>query len=87
MSGSPWGIIVKEDEDEALVTLPYKKYIQVVDTTTMTLAQKIKCPGGCRGITLIDKDIALGRPGKVFIINKEGKHLISITKRTRFNCY
>ena len=79
LSGNPWGIIVKEEEDEALVTLPYKKYIQVVDTTTMTLAQKIKCPGDCRGITLIDKDIALGRPGKVSIINKEGKHLISIT--------
>jgi hypothetical protein len=77
MSGSPWGIIVKEDE--ALVTLPEEKYIQVVNTATMTLARKIKCPNGCYGITLIDKDIALGRSGEVCIINNEGRHLRSIT--------
>ena len=40
MSGSPWGIIVKEDEDEALVTFPDEKDIQVVNTATMTLARK-----------------------------------------------
>lgn len=79
MSGSPWGIIVKEDEDEALVTLPDEKYIQVVNTATMTLARKIKCHNGCYGITLIDKDIALGRSGELCIINKEGRHLRSIT--------
>jgi hypothetical protein len=79
MSGSPWGIIVKEDEDEALVTLPDKKYIQVVNTATMTLARTIKCPDYCYGITVIDKDIALGRRGEVYIINKEGRYLRSIT--------
>ena len=79
LSGCPWGIIVKEDEDEALVTLPEEEYIQVVNTATMTLARRIKCPDGCWGITLIDKDIALGRTGEVCIINEEGRHLRSIT--------
>jgi len=83
LSGIPWGIIVKEDEDEALVTLPYEEYIQVVNTATITLARKIKCPDGCFGITLIDKNIALGRLDEVCIINKEGRHLRSIT----LDCY
>jgi len=83
LAGRPWGIIVKEGEDEALVTLPYEEYIQVVNTATMTLARRIKCPGDCYGITLIDKYIALGRCGEVYIINKEGKHLRSIT----LDCY
>ena len=62
-----------------MVTLPDEKYIQVVNTTTMTLARKIKCHNGCYGITLIDKDIALGRSGELCIINKEGRHVRSIT--------
>ena len=45
----------------------------------MTLARRIKCPVDCHGITLIDKDIALGRRGEVSIIDKEGRHLRSIT--------
>ena len=79
LSSSSWGIVVKEGEDEALVTLPKEEYIQVVNTATMTLARTIKCPDGCRGITLIDKDIALGRTSEVCIINKEGTHIRSIT--------
>ena len=79
LSGRLWGIIVKEDEDKALVALPSEKYIPVVNTATMTSAQKIKCPGVGRGITLIGKDITLGRRGDVSIIDKEGRHLRSIT--------
>jgi hypothetical protein len=38
MEGGLWGIIVKEDEDEALVTLPSEKYIQVVQLVVSTNA-------------------------------------------------
>ena len=75
LTGKSWGIIVKEGEDEALVTLPYEEYIQVVNTATMTLARRLKCPDDCFGIPLIDSNIALGRRGEVHIINKEGRHL------------
>jgi hypothetical protein len=51
----------------AIVTLPDKKCIQIINTTTMRAEQKIKVPVECYGITLIDNDIVLGSRGVICI--------------------
>ena len=74
LEGKPWGIVVVPDKEEAIVTLPDKKCIQIINTSTMRAEQKIKVPVECYGITLIDNDIVLGSKGAIYIINREGQH-------------
>ena len=74
----PWGIVVVPDKVKAIVTLPDKNFIQIINTTTMRAEQKIIVPAKCYGITLIDNDIVLGNRGEIYIINREGKRLNTI---------
>jgi DNA-binding beta-propeller fold protein YncE len=78
LEGKPWGIVVVPNKEEAIVTLPDKNFIQIINTSTMRAEQKIKVPVECRGITLIDNDIVLGNRGAIYSINREGKHLNTI---------
>jgi DNA-binding beta-propeller fold protein YncE len=78
LEGDPWGIVVVPDKEEAIVTLPDKKFIQIINTSTMRAEQKIMVPVECRGITLISNDIVLGNRGEIYIINREGKRLSTI---------
>jgi hypothetical protein len=55
--GSPIRIVVVPDKEEAIVTLPDKNFIQIINTSTMKAEQKILVPVHCYGITLIDNDI------------------------------
>jgi DNA-binding beta-propeller fold protein YncE len=64
----PWGIVVVPDKVEAIVSLPDKNFIQIINTSTMRAELKITVPVHCRGITLIDNDIVLGSKGVIYII-------------------
>jgi DNA-binding beta-propeller fold protein YncE len=44
LDGEPWGIVVVPDKEEAIVTLPNKNFIQIINTSTMRAEQKIKVP-------------------------------------------
>ena len=70
LEGTPWGIVVVPDKEEAIVTLPNKNCIQIINTSTMRAEQKIMVPVQCYGITLIDNDIVLGNRGVIYIINR-----------------
>ena len=78
LGGKPWGIVVVPDKEEAIVTLPNKNFIQIINTSTMRGEQKIMVPIGCFGITLRDNDIVLSNNGVVYIINREGQRLNTI---------
>jgi DNA-binding beta-propeller fold protein YncE len=79
LEGKPRGIVVVPDKEEAVVTLPMKDFIQIINTSTMRTEQKINVPVGCYGITVIDNDIVLGNEGLIYIINREGQRLNTIT--------
>jgi DNA-binding beta-propeller fold protein YncE len=89
LEGSSWGIVVVPDKEEAIVTLPNKNFIQIINTSTMRAEQKIKVPITCYGITLIDNDIVLGNRGEIYIINREGERIktIKVGKGTMFSLY
>jgi DNA-binding beta-propeller fold protein YncE len=89
LEGKTWGIVVVPNKEEAIVTLPDKKCIQIINTTTMRAEQKIKVPVECYGITLIDNDIVLGSRGVICIINREGQRLntIKVGKSYMYSLY
>jgi DNA-binding beta-propeller fold protein YncE len=89
LEGKPWGILVVPDKEEAIVTLPNKNFIHIINTSTMRAEQKIMVPVGCFGITLIDNDIVLGNRGVIYIINREGERLntIKVGKGNMFSLY
>ena len=89
LEGEPWGIVVVPDKKEAIVTLPNKNFIQIINTSTMRAEQKIMVPVECYGITLIDNDIVLGNRGVIYIINREGQLLktIKVGKGIMFSLY
>jgi len=89
LEGEPWGIVVVPDKKEAIVTLPNKNFIQIINTSTMRAEQKIMVPVGCYGITLIDNDIVLGNRGVIYIINRKGERLktIKVGKGIMYSLY
>jgi DNA-binding beta-propeller fold protein YncE len=89
LEGSPSGIVVVPDKEEAIVTLSHKNFIQIINTSTMRAEQKIMVPVKCYGITLIDNDILLGNRGVIHIINREGERLntIKVGKGTMYSLY
>ena len=89
LEGKPWGIVVVPDKEEAIVTLPMYRFIQIINTSTMRAEQKIMVPVGCIGITLIDNDIVLGNSGVIYIINREGQRLntIKVGKGMMYSLY
>jgi DNA-binding beta-propeller fold protein YncE len=89
LEGKPWGIVVVPDKEEAIVTLPRKDFIQIINTSTMRAEQKIKVPVECCGIVVIDNDIVLGNEGVIYIINREGERLntINVGKGFMFSLY
>ena len=89
LEGNPWGIVVVPENEEAIVTLPNKNFMQIINTCTMRAEQKIMVPVNCYGITLIDNDIVLGNSGVIYIINREGERLktIKVGKGTMYSLY
>jgi hypothetical protein len=49
LEGNPWGIVVVPDKEEAIVTLPMYKFMQIINTSTMRAEQKIMVPVNCYG--------------------------------------
>jgi sugar lactone lactonase YvrE len=86
---NPWGIVVVPDKEEAIVTLPENKFIQIINTSTMRAEQMIKVPVQCHGVTLIENDIVLGNRGILYIFNREGERLntIKVGKGTMYSLY
>ena len=72
---TPWGIVVVPSKEEAIVTVPEKNFIQIINTSTMRAEQKIMAPEQCCGIAVIENDIVLGKEGVIYIINREGQRL------------
>ena len=89
LEGKPCGIVVVHNKEEAIVTLPKKNFIQIINTSTMRAEQKIMVPVNCHGITLIDNDIVLGNNRVIYIINREGQHLntIKVGKGIMYSLY
>jgi DNA-binding beta-propeller fold protein YncE len=89
LEGKSWEIVVVPDKGKAIVTLPDKNFIQIINTSTMRAEQKIIVPAKCYGITLIDNDIVLGNRGEIYIINREGKRLntIKVGKGKMYSLY
>jgi hypothetical protein len=53
LEGRPWGIVVVPHKEEAIVSLPEKNFIQIINTSTMRAEQKIMVPIECYGITVL----------------------------------
>jgi DNA-binding beta-propeller fold protein YncE len=89
LEGRPRGIVVVPDKEEAIVTLPDEKFIQIINTGTMRAEQKINVPVTGFGITLIDNDIVLGNEGVIYIINRKGNRLktIKVGKGIMYSLY
>jgi DNA-binding beta-propeller fold protein YncE len=89
LEGRPWRIVVVPDKEEAIVTLPDKNFIQIINTSTIRAEQKIMVPVKCYGITVIDNDIVLGNRGVIYIINREGQRLntIKVGKGLMYSLY
>ena len=89
LEGKPSRIVIVPDKEEAIVTLPDKNFIQIINTSTMRAEQKIMVPVDCFGITLIDNDIVLGNKGVIYIINREGERLktINVGEGTMYSLY
>ena len=89
LEGSPSRIVVVPNKEEAIVTLPDKNFVQIINTSTMRAEQKIMVPVNCYGLTLIDNDIVLGNRGEIYIINREGQRLntIKVGEGTMYSLY
>ncbi|VDI33876.1 Hypothetical predicted protein [Mytilus galloprovincialis] len=76
--GTPYGISVLNGTDKACVTLPFKSYIQCIDTNTLTLEKTIKVGKDCFGITTTGNYIAVGKRGKIKILRLKGETIRNI---------
>jgi DNA-binding beta-propeller fold protein YncE len=89
LEGNPRRIVVVPDREEAIVTLPDNKFIQIINTSTIRAEQKIMVPVKCYGITVIDNDIVLGNRGVIYIFSREGERLntIKVGKGIMYSLY
>jgi hypothetical protein len=75
-------IISSNSYTEAIVTLPEKNFIQIINTSTMRAEQMIMIPQYGYGITLIDNDIVLGNIGEIYIMSVKRMLLFYIKNTT-----
>jgi DNA-binding beta-propeller fold protein YncE len=72
LTSKPRGITVVPCTDKAVVTLPYERSIQFINTTNNTKDNKINIGEWCGGVTAVKDKIYIGGGGKVIILNIDG---------------
>ena len=75
----PHCITVVPCTDKAVVTLPYERSIQFINTTNNTKDNKIKIGEVCYGVTAVKDKIYIGGENKVLILNTDGSRVREIT--------
>ncbi|XP_052074808.1 uncharacterized protein LOC127712412 [Mytilus californianus] len=74
----PYGISKLTGTDKVIVTLPYKSYVQFIDTNTLTLDKTIKVGRDCFGITTTGDYIAVGKIREIKIFKSKGENIRNI---------
>ncbi|CAG2197161.1 unnamed protein product [Mytilus edulis] len=69
----PFGIAVLTGTDKAIVTLPYKSYVQFIDTNTLTMDKTINVGQDCFGIATTGEYIAVGKRRDITILKQNGE--------------
>jgi hypothetical protein len=75
----PWGITVVPCTDKAVVTLPYERSIQFINTTNNTKDKKIYIGDWCYGVTAVKDKIYISVYQKVLILDTDGSRVREIT--------
>ena len=79
LTSTPCGITVVPCTDKAVVTLPYEKSIQFINTTNNTKDNKINIGEWCYSVTAVKDKIYIGGRDKVIILNTDGSLVRKIT--------
>jgi hypothetical protein len=79
LTSPPYCITVVPCTDKAVVTLPYERSIQFINTTNNTKDNKIKIGEWCGGVTAVKDKIYIGGGDKVLILNTDGSCVRKIT--------
>ena len=87
LTSPPLCITVVPCTDKAVVTLPYERSIQFINTTNNTKDNKINIGELCEGVTAVKDKIYIGGRDKVIILNIDGSLVrkIATTNRTNYN--
>jgi DNA-binding beta-propeller fold protein YncE len=78
-TSKPYCITVVPCTDKAVVTLPYEKSIQFINTTNNRKYKKIKIRELCYSVTAVKDKIYIGGENKVLILNTDGSRVRKIT--------
>ena len=79
LTSQPYCITVVPCTDKAVVTLPYERSIQFINTTNNTKDNKINIGEECYGVTAVKDKIYMGGVNKVIILNIDGTLVRKIT--------
>jgi hypothetical protein len=82
LTSEPYCITVVPCTDKAVVTLPYERSIQFINTTNNTKDNKINIGEWCGSVTAVKDKIYIGGLDKVIILNTDGSHVRKITCKT-----
>lgn len=74
LCSDPYGISILTGTDIAVVTLPSKSYIQLINTKTLTLDETIETGTGCFSITTNGDYIAVGKIKEINIYKSNGEN-------------
>lgn len=74
----PFGIAVLTGTDKAIVTMPYKSYVQFIDTNTLTMDKTINVGQHCFGIATTGEYIAVGKRRDITILKQNGENFRNI---------
>jgi hypothetical protein len=75
----PWCITVVPCTDKAVVTLPYERSIQFINTTNNTKDKKIYIGDWCYGVTAVKDKIYISVYQQVLILDTDGSRVREIT--------
>jgi hypothetical protein len=83
----PSCITVVPCTDKAVVTLPYERSIQFINTTNNTKDNKINRGESCWSVTAVKDKIYIGGEDKVIILNTDGSLVREIATDRGYNYY
>lgn len=73
--GNPYGISVLSGTNKAIVTMPYKSYVQFVNTNTLALDKTIQVGEDCFGITTTGDDVIVGKRKEIKMFKSNGENI------------
>ncbi|CAC5365214.1 unnamed protein product [Mytilus coruscus] len=72
LPSEPFGISVLTGKNKAVVTLPNKSYLQLINTKKLKVEKTIQVEEGCYGISTTGDYIAVGKQAKIKILKLNG---------------